>query len=133
MTLSRRREWLEIRTKIRSPIVGESNSWTRTRTRGKPAEGNCVFILPVQSVSVCVCVCVCLHRRNERIHFCPGQKHAPLPGTRATSRREVLLSCFFQRSMVLYEHEVFEGIRWELVKPVRDNVWRKNYAYITEA
>ena len=35
--------------------------------------------------------------------------------------------------MVLYEHEVFEGIRWELVKPVRDNVWRKNYAYITEA
>lgn len=74
-----------------------------------------------------------LYRRNERIHFCPGQKHAPLsPGTSDFSQRSVAL-VFFERSMVLYEHKAFERIRWELVKPVRDNGWRKNYTYITEA
>lgn len=83
--------------------------------------------------TVCVRTYVRLYRRNERIHFCPGQKHAPLPGTSDFSSKEVLLSCVFERLMVLYEHGAFERIRWELVKPVRDNGWRKNYTYITEA
>ena len=99
MTLSRRREWLEIRTKIRSPIVGESNSWTRTRTRGKPAEGNCVFILPVQSVCVCVCVCV----------FAPPKRtnsFLPRTETRAPSRNE---SDFSQRSVALVFFPTFNG------------------------
>lgn len=91
-------------------LVGESNSMVKQReTRGRER----VFILRA----------VCTAETNEFI-FMPTET-LPHRGTSNFSR--VLLRVF--RAFNGIVRAVFEGIRWELVEPVRGNEW-KNYTHI---